>query len=439
MLAGATWYFTPEVLLAAIRSEPLRRELIAPCVEDGAISAHIPCIRPSRVGGPRVDVEYGPFAPNYAGPKVKAIFHNYGHGGSGWTLAPGCVQHLMQSFLASRRQQKTETQPGNKTPSAPPTDAPIAVIGAGVFGLMTLWQLSLRGYTNVTLVAECDSDLTSHKAAGLAGVFALPSASNSEFIEQAAVDSFRFYERVRAGHELAHIPDHLVRRIPLYLRPGETDCVYYVKHGLMKPSTLVDVVFRDARSGHVVSAPRRLEEHMDGMFLDVGGLMKALEEVALPCAKRLQTKRIHSFADLPKETEYIFNCTGLGARTLARDTNVYGVGGHLLELQDQPRNSTTDTNTAQKTNTSAKPAADYMLMATLRGSGCDGSVKDCQGLPVEEHIYYMPKNGQGVIGGTLVKGLTDPSQCIFDPFEFDRILKDAREFFRSTVPQSKYY
>ena len=83
------------------------------------------CTRPFRAQGPRSDVE-----------KVgaKTVVHNYGHGGSGWSLSWGC------GALATARAMATG-------------ERDIAVIGCGAMGLTTAIQLQRAG-ARVTIYAR---------------------------------------------------------------------------------------------------------------------------------------------------------------------------------------------------------------------------------------------------------------------------------------------
>jgi len=64
-----------------------------PQLGDGDILEEVLCTRPMRKGSPEMGVVQ-------KGGQV--IAHNYGHGGSGWTLAPGCGpirEWFVDSFL----------------------------------------------------------------------------------------------------------------------------------------------------------------------------------------------------------------------------------------------------------------------------------------------------------------------------------------------------
>lgn len=86
------------------------RHLTPPKLGEGHIGKKIVCYRPMR----------HPF-PNLSAEKMgsKTVIHNYGHGGCGWSIAPGCVEY--STFLM-----------GDVS-----LDTPIAVVGAGCIGLMT--------------------------------------------------------------------------------------------------------------------------------------------------------------------------------------------------------------------------------------------------------------------------------------------------------------
>ena len=93
----------------------------------------------------------------------KYIFHNYGHGGAGWTFLFGCVNRSIKQFEEYLSQNKSLI---NK---------PIAVVGAGCYGLLTAIMLARKGYA-VRIIAKEISEIPSTKAAG----FFFPARANAQ-------------------------------------------------------------------------------------------------------------------------------------------------------------------------------------------------------------------------------------------------------------------
>ena len=87
------------------------------------------CTRPFRSVGPRIEAE-----------KVgdKLVVHNYGHGGSGWSLSWGSGQMALDLALAGRDPASTE----------------IAVIGCGALGLTSAILAQRAGAKSVTIYAK---------------------------------------------------------------------------------------------------------------------------------------------------------------------------------------------------------------------------------------------------------------------------------------------
>src|SRR6266404_7121571 len=83
------------------------------------------CTRPFRADGPRLDVEQ---------IGQKTVVHNYGHGGSGWSLSWGSGTIAVQKALATGERD-------------------IAVIGCGALGL-TSGLLLQRADAHVTIYAK---------------------------------------------------------------------------------------------------------------------------------------------------------------------------------------------------------------------------------------------------------------------------------------------
>jgi len=83
------------------------------------------CTRPFRAQGPRLDVEQ---------LGTKTIVHNYGHGGSGWSLSWGSSTIAVQNAMATGERR-------------------IAVIGCGALGLTSALLLQRAG-ADVTIYAK---------------------------------------------------------------------------------------------------------------------------------------------------------------------------------------------------------------------------------------------------------------------------------------------
>src|SRR5437660_596919 len=94
----------------ALKLMPIRADV-------GRIFRITVCLRPFRAAGPRLDVE-----------RVgdKAVIHNYGHGGSGWSLSWGSSSLATEKALSTGERE-------------------FAVIGCGALGLTSATLLQQAG------------------------------------------------------------------------------------------------------------------------------------------------------------------------------------------------------------------------------------------------------------------------------------------------------
>jgi hypothetical protein len=100
------------------------------------------CTRPFRAQGPRIEAE-----------KVgdKLVVHNYGHGGSGWSLSWGSGEIALDLAFAGREPSQTD----------------IAVIGCGALGLTSAILAQRAGARSVTIYAkDRPSESRSFRATG---------------------------------------------------------------------------------------------------------------------------------------------------------------------------------------------------------------------------------------------------------------------------------
>jgi glycine/D-amino acid oxidase-like deaminating enzyme len=97
------------------------------------------CTRPFRAEGPRIEAERR---------GRQTIVHNYGHGGSGWSLSWGAAAQALQLVQATRE---------NK----------VAVIGCGAIGLTTAVALQRAGLRVRIVTRESPPDVASMAATGV--------------------------------------------------------------------------------------------------------------------------------------------------------------------------------------------------------------------------------------------------------------------------------
>ncbi len=312
-------------------------KLTPPTLLSENINQHITCIRPKRVGGPRIAHEQW---------KDKTIIHNYGHGGFGWTLLPGSVLHAFK-LLEEAITKNPSLQYQKK----------ITVIGAGCMGLLTAILLHNRGW-QVTIVAEQITTLTSHKAAGSASVIAIKaSKENQPLMNQIAVNSYLFYqEAIRSNNPLFTG----VKQLPVYMIHEGTPNYQYpmINAGIMEEPEEVMLDF---------GAATYKAKKFDTFFIETTIVMQTFMDAIKEHNILLIQKKVTDFSEL--SDHIIFNCSGLGARAWDKEL-IVPVQGHLVMMQNQPLEE-----------------LQYILYAHIK---IEGKVRE---------ISWTPKNG-GMLGGS---------------------------------------
>ena len=109
-----------------------------------------------------------------------------------------------------------------------------------------------------------------------------------------------------------------------------------------------------------------------------------------------QERKITNLSELAGSYDIVINCTGLGARELANDEQVYPVRGHMVSV-------------------SAPWIKQYLLL---------GRLKDSQ----NERVYMIPQHGRVLIGGTHY---TESDICEEDSVAFEKITKRCKEVIPS--------
>lgn len=269
------------------------------------------CLRPFRPAGPRLEVErFG----------ETTVVHNYGHGGSGWSLSWGCADEVAALVHGSGAAQ-------------------IAVIGAGVIGLTTALRLLERGAKVAIYASEFTMETRSARATGVWSPSSRVALSDS-------VDA-GFIPRWEAWARAAH-PEHQ-RMIGLMGDPVEYVTQYNLAGG-SSPDTPAsrDFLHLDRRlrglnppwgDMEAADSPFPGKEGRSGPILvfNVASYADRLMQLFLLRGGHLVRR---AFADraavLALAEPVIVNCMGYGAKAIWGDTSLVPVRGQIGWLMPQP-------------------------------------------------------------------------------------------------------
>ena len=275
------------------------------------------CTRPFRAQGPRIEAE-----------RIgrRTVVHNYGHGGSGWSLSWGSAAQAVQLALAT----------GEKR---------IAVIGCGAIGI-TSALVAQRAGLRVRIYAK--DRLPDVPSSGATGVWSPDSRictaehATPEFErrwETMARTSFRTYQT------LLGLSDN-----PVEWRDGyalsETPFGQGGGHGDDGEPDYPSLESRLLRDLHPRSQPLAPGQHpfrvphvrrYTQLVFNLGAYSRLLMDDFLRAGGEIETREFDSprqFAGLKEKT--IINATGYGARALLGDDSLTPVRGQTAKLVPQP-------------------------------------------------------------------------------------------------------
>ena len=275
------------------------------------------CTRPFRAAGPRIEAER-------LGEKL--VVHNYGHGGSGWSLSWGSASMVVPLALEG----------GVRA---------VGVIGCGALGLTAALLLQRAG-VRVTIYAKDPPEMT--RSARATGSWtpdarvALAKATDGAFC--ARWEAMARFSWARYG-EMLGLPEAPVERHQRLMLsdvpPAQAAAERVAKDAL-------GFAFLEKRLGDLYSTPEDFGpgEHpfatawcqrSVSLRFHLGPYIRMLEEEFLRGGGVMVRREFAGAGELQGLAEsVIVNCTGYGARALFGDESLIPVRGQIAWLPAQP-------------------------------------------------------------------------------------------------------
>lgn len=266
-------------------------------------------LRPFRASGPRI-------AREELGSKT--LVHNYGHGGSGWSLSWGTGNLAREMVLATGERK-------------------VAVLGCGTVGLATARLLQERGLEVTIYTKDLPPNITSSVATGTwspASRVCDPTKATPEFRqqwEQATRFSFRTFQFLLGMNDIAAwVDEYNVYKTRPTGQPdiGQGGEVYHLDGLLPERQELsakqhpFGAAYVTWRSNMMFNIPSYLHHQMS-TFVMLGGRILIRE-----------IKKLEDIDALPERC--VVNCMGLGAKAVFNDEELTPVSGQLACLIPQP-------------------------------------------------------------------------------------------------------
>jgi glycine/D-amino acid oxidase-like deaminating enzyme len=274
------------------------------------------CTRPFRAQGPRIETER---------LGRKTIVHNYGHGGTGWSLSWGSATLALRHVLATRQRE-------------------VAVIGCGVIGLTSALVAQRAGLKVRIYAKERPPEVRSTFATGnwspnsrfctLEG--ATPEVANRW--EEMARISFRAYQLMlglpgdpvewRDGYTLFN-PSSAPRNGSYH--EGEPE------YPLLE-SRIPDLTSRSQLlEPGTHPFPTEIARRFSLMVFNISACTHLYVSDFLAAGGQIETREFEKPEDIARLREKtVINATGYGARALFGDESVVPVRGQIARLIPQP-------------------------------------------------------------------------------------------------------
>jgi glycine/D-amino acid oxidase-like deaminating enzyme len=299
-------------------SAPARLRLAPVRASPDRITAITVCTRPFRAQGPRLDVEQ---------VGQKTVVHNYGHGGSGWSLSWGSSTLAVQKALGTGERD-------------------IGVIGCGALGL-TSGLLLQRAGARVTIYAK---DLPPNVRSSLASGLWTPDSricleehatpAFKQTWESMARQSYRTYQTLLGlpGNPVEFIDNYFVADSGRGQRHANPANANRPRFASLEGELIGDLLplGEDFGPGTHPFGARYLRRNTLMMFNLSAYARLLLSDFRLN-GGQIEIQEFHSpgqLGQLPQKT--LINATGYGARALFGDRSVTPVRGQLARLIPQP-------------------------------------------------------------------------------------------------------
>ncbi len=279
------------------------------------------CIRPFRAQGPRVEAET-------LGDKF--VVHNYGHGGSGWSLSWGSGTAAVELAFAGREPSQTD----------------IAVVGCGALGLTSAILAQRAGARSVTIYAkDPPSETRSFRATGawtpdsrVALTKSMPQAFPAQW-EKMARTSWHYYQSFMG---LPGTPVEFADRY--YLSDPHPEVAEQQK----RDSDPIGFAFLSDRVPEIMPQvedlptgshpfPTQWARRRSELIFNITAYSHQLTEDFQLNGGKIVHREFHSaaeFGQLPQPV--ILHSTGYAARALFGDNSLTPVRGQIAWLIPQP-------------------------------------------------------------------------------------------------------
>jgi D-amino-acid oxidase len=283
-------------------------------------ACHLPRVRVSPEREIRTVVGLRPFRPS--GFRVAremvgetAVVHNYGHGGGGITLSWGTSKLAVDLGL-----------PGHV--------GPVAVLGCGAVGLATARLAQEAGFDVTIYTKAMPPETTSNIAGGQwypASVYDPETTLTPEFTQQFVAAARYGYRR----YQIMTDPKYGIR----WMRN------YFIKNSPWQSTTssgdfgLINDLLPEIKNLPAGSHPfgTKYVRQFDGMIVEPPIYLPAMLTDVRIAGGKIVVREMKSLDEVRGLREkLVFNCTGLGAKSLFGDEEMTPIRGQLTFLVPQP-------------------------------------------------------------------------------------------------------